>query len=293
MYYLVYGIFYLLSLLPWRVLYLVSDAGYAIVYYLVRYRRNVVMHNLKIAFPEKTDTERKRIAKDFYKNFADNFMEVIKLVSISEKELNRRFTCDYNVVNDLYITGKNVQLLSGHFFNWEFANLAFSNNFVYPLICVYMPVTNKIFDRLFRKMRSRFGSRLVAATEFARQFVPFTRGRYVCGLVGDQSPGGPDNVYWTRFFGRMTPFVKGPEKGAVRLDAAVVLSSFIKVKRGYYRCKLKLLTADPKSLHAGDITRQMIAFIEETVRKYPANYLWSHRRWKWEFEEDKYVKNVI
>src|ERR1051326_7688 len=113
MYYIVYGFFYLLSLLPWRLMYIISDGIYLIVYYLLRYRKDVVMNNLMIAFPEKTGEERIRIMKDFYKGFIDNFIETIKIFSISGEELNKRFVCNFEVVNDLYSTGKKVQLHSG------------------------------------------------------------------------------------------------------------------------------------------------------------------------------------
>src|SRR6476660_4789926 len=137
MYYIVYGLFYLLSLLPWRVLYILSDCIHPLLYY--GYRRKIVMSNLKIAFPEKSETERKQIAKEFYKNFVDNFIEVIKLISASKKEVQKRFTFDYQPINDLYGTGKNIQITLGHFFNWEFANLCYSTRLVYPIVLVYMP----------------------------------------------------------------------------------------------------------------------------------------------------------
>jgi KDO2-lipid IV(A) lauroyltransferase len=288
MYYLVYGLFYLLSLLPWKAIYIFSDGVSFLLYHVFRYRKNVVMNNLLIAFPEKTTDERKKIAKDFYRDFTDNFLEVIKFISISEKELNKRFVCDYSPVNDLYDSGVNVQIVLGHFFNWEFANLAYSANVRYPFVVVYMPITNKIFDRIFYKMRQRFGTHLVAATEFRKEFLPHLKQRYALVLVGDQNPGIPDNAYWVPFFGKVAPFVKGPERGAKLNKCAVVLCNFYKTKRGHYKSELFLLTTDASKLPEGEITKKMIAFIEDTVRKHPSNYLWSHRRWKHEFDETKH-----
>ena len=149
MYYIVFGFLYLFSLLPFRVLYILSDGIYLLVYYVIKYRRDVVANNLLIAFPEKTAAERKKIEKDFYKGFIDNFIETIKLFSMSPDELNKRHVANYEVVNDLYATGKKVQLHSGHFFNWEFANAATSQNLKYKLVTVYMPISNKILDRAF------------------------------------------------------------------------------------------------------------------------------------------------
>lgn len=293
MYYIVFGLLYFFSLLPFSILYIFSDVIYLLVYYVIRYRRNIVANNLSIAFPEKTTTERKQIEKDFYKGFIDNFIETIKLFSMSAKEVEKRFVGNFEVVNDLYKTGKKVQLHSGHFFNWEFANAGYAHNFKYPLITVYMPITNKLLDRAFIHMRKRFGTILVPATDFARQFAPYSKTQYCLALVGDQNPGGPERAYWTKFFGKMTPIVKGPERTSKVSDTAVVMCNFYKVKRGYYKTDMVLLTTDPKSLPHGEITRQMMQFVEQSIRKNPSCYLWSHRRWKFEFDENIHGKNVV
>ncbi len=253
----------------------------------------MVMDNLTIAFPEKTAAERTAIMKDFYKGFIDNFIETIKLFSISGEELNKRFVGNFEVVNDLYATGKKVQLHSGHFFNWEFANLGYSHNFKYPLLTVYMPISNKALDKIFINMRKKFGANLIAATEFATKFAGYNKQQYCLALVGDQNPGSPENAYWTTFFGKMTPIVKGPERGARVANTAIVMCNFYKVKRGYYKTDLVLLTTEPRSLPQGEITKQMISFVEDSIRKHPSGYLWSHRRWKWEFDAEKYKKMVI
>jgi KDO2-lipid IV(A) lauroyltransferase len=288
MYYLVYGFFYLLSLLPWKIIYIFSDGVSFLLYHVFRYRKTVVLNNLQIAFPEKTEAERIKIAKQFYKDFTDNFFEVIKFISISKKELNKRFVCDYSTINNLYDSGVNVQLLLGHFFNWEFANLAYADNMRYPFVVVYMPIANKIINKVFYKMRQRFGTHLVSAPDFRKEFLPYSKQRYVLVLVGDQNPGNPNTAYWVPFFGRLTPFVKGPEKGAKMNKAAVAMCNFHKIKRGYYKSDLFILTTDASTLPDGEITKKMIEFIEETIRKYPSNYLWSHRRWKHEFNPSRH-----
>jgi Kdo2-lipid IVA lauroyltransferase/acyltransferase len=293
MYQIVFGLLYLFSMLPFRVLYIFSDGIAFIVYYIIRYRRDVVANNLLIAFPEKTEAERKKIEKEFYKGFIDNFIETIKLFSMSAKELEKRFVGNFEVVNDLYATGKKVQLHSGHFFNWEFANAGYSHNFKYPLVTVYMPITNKILDRAFIYMRKRFGAILIPATDFSNAFLPYSKTQYCLALVGDQNPGGPDKAYWTKFFGKMTPIVKGPERTAKISDTAVVMCNFYKVKRGYYRSDMVLLTTDPRNLPHGEITRQMMQFVEQSIRNNPSCYLWSHRRWKFAFDEEKFGKLVV
>ena len=292
MYYIVYGVFYLMSLLPWRALYILSDCIYPLLYYVIGYRKEVVMKNLAIAFPEKTEEERKQIAKEFYKNFVDNFIETVKFISISKEELSRRFTFDHESLNELYKTGKNIQFTLGHFFNWEFANLAYSAKLLYPFIVVYMPVENKIFNRLFKKIRQRFGTHLVSATNFKNEFAPYAKQQHALILVGDQS-AMPDRGYWVDFFGKKTPFVKGPDRSARLNNAVVMFVNFYPVKRGYYNSEIVFYTANPRLCTEGEITKQMITFIEDTIRKHPSNYLWSHRRWKWEFDEAKYGKQVI
>jgi KDO2-lipid IV(A) lauroyltransferase len=288
MYYIVYALFYLISLLPWRVLYWISDLAYVVIYYLVGYRKQVVYNNLAIAFPEKTEAERKKIAKEFYRQFTDTFVEVIKLVSISEKELEKRVKTDTEILNQLYAEGKNAQLLLGHFFNWEYANVAYARKLMHRFLVVYKPIENKVFNRLFYHIRSRFGTRLISSSNFKKEFTQEAVPPYALILVGDQNPGKPDNSYWFSFFGKPAPFVKGPELSARHNNTAVIFCSFYRIKRGYYDSKLHLYTTDPKSLPEASITKAMIAFIESEIKTRPANYLWSHRRWKWTFDPEKH-----
>lgn len=280
MFYVVYGILYIFSLLPFRILYLIGDGFYLLVYYVIGYRKKVVFHNLSMAFPEKTEKERKKIARDFYHNLVDTFLEAIKLISISGNELRRRFDAEYELINEYMDNGRSVQIMLGHFFNWEVGNLAFSANMKYPFLVVYMPIKNKTFERIFYRMRSKFGTRLLKATRFKEEFAPYAGKQYSLILVGDQNPGDPSKSYWTKFFGQKTPFVKGPEKGARVNDNAVFFCSIYKVKRGYYRADIKLFTENPGSLPEGELTRELASFIEDNVRQRPSNYLWSHRRWK-------------
>ncbi|MES2005096.1 MAG: lysophospholipid acyltransferase family protein [Bacteroidota bacterium] len=293
MYYLIYGFFYLLSLIPWWLMYLISDGLYVLVYYVFGYRKVVVMKNLSIAFPEKTEKERIRIAKDFYKSFVDSFVEMVKLVSISPSEFDRRYSIDVEILNQLYKTGQNVQLHSGHFFNWEFMNLGVSKNSPYPLIGIFTALSNPNFNRLIKKIRSQFGTILISTADFRTHFHQYTTQPYSLGLVADQNPVDPANAYWVPFFGKLTPFVKGPEKGAKSKNTAVVMVDLYKVKRGYYQTDLTLLTTTPKETPTGYITKKLIAHIEESVKKRPHNYLWSHRRWKFEFDAEKFGKYVI
>jgi KDO2-lipid IV(A) lauroyltransferase len=259
-----------------------------LVYYGFGYRKEVVLHNLKIAFPEKKESERIRIAKDFYHNFIDTIVETIKMISISSKELEKRFSSNIEVLNDLYDSGQNIQLHGGHFFNWELVNLNIGMISRFPFIAVYQPLSNKIMDRIMLNMRQKQGTILIPASDFRDNFHKYVDDRYAMALVADQNPPNEYKAHWVKFFGRLTPFVVGPEKGAKAKNTAVVFGHFYKIKRGYYRLDLEAITTSPSDFQDGKLTQLFAEYVERAVRKIPANYLWSHRRWKWEFDEEKH-----
>lgn len=287
MYYLVYGPLYLLSLLPLRVLYLFADLAYILIYYIIGYRKKIVAQNLAIAFPNKSETERKIIAKKFYCNFADSFIETVKAFSASDEFIRKRFNGDFSVFDELYNKGvQKVQLHSGHNFNWEYANLGIPLQLVYPLLTVYMPITNKTFDRIFYKMRAKTGARLLAATNIRSEILPYRNERYVLALVADQNPGDPRNAFWVKFFDRPTPFVRAPENGARRGNIPVVFCYFNKVKRGHYRIYFRLGHENPSATKVGELTKMYADFLQWSIEQQPENWLWSHRRWKWDWKEE-------
>jgi KDO2-lipid IV(A) lauroyltransferase len=286
MYYFVFGLAYLVSLLPLRVLYLLSDLGYVIVYRLLGYRKDVVMQNLAIAFPDKTEAERAAIAKRFYKNFADTFIETIKFLSAGKRFFRKRFSSDYGVVQELLATGKNIQLHLGHNFNWELANLTFPFYISHKTLVVYLPLKNKIFNRLFYYIRSRFGSQLIAATRMAAEMLPHRGTQYIIALIADQSPPVGGKAYWVPFFGRPTAFIKGPDNAARRNNYPVVFNHFTKVRRGYYQGHNELATTDARSLPEGELTKRYAVFLERVMKENPDMWLWSHRRWKYEWKPE-------
>jgi Kdo2-lipid IVA lauroyltransferase/acyltransferase len=291
MYYVVYGLLYLLSLLPLRVLYLLSDFVYFLVYYLAGYRKKVVFQNLSIAFPEKSQQERERIARKFYRNFTDNFIETIKLLSAGKRFITKHFIIDTRLFYELQKQGKNCQVHLGHNFNWEIASLAMGIYSPYTFLAVYMPINNKVMDRLFQKLRTKTGAVLLPATAMRTAMLPWRDKQYLLALVADQNPGVPSKAYWFNFFGRPTPFVTGPEKGARANGAAVAFVHFIKRKRGYYGMHIELAVSDPSSLPEGEITRRYIHYLEKAIRNDPEMWLWSHRRWKhqWKPEYGKVI----
>lgn len=284
-FYIVYGLLYLLSLLPLGVLFLFSDIAYLLLYYVVGYRKKVVFSNLAIAFPHKTDAEREKIAKRFYRNFTDNFIETIKLLSADRAYINKHFVADYSVFDTIYAQGKKCQIHTGHNFNWELANLALAANIRQKLLTVYMPIESGIFERLFLKLRTATGSALLPATRIRAAILPWRHTQYVLGLVSDQSPAVPDNGYWVNFFGRPTLFLKAPENGARVANLPVIFCYFIKKRRGYYEGFFEIGEETPASLPKGELTKRYAHYLEQFITRHPDLYLWSHRRWKWQWQE--------
>lgn len=286
MYYVVFAFLYVLSLLPLRLLYLLSDAAYGLLYYVIGYRKAVVLHNLTLAFPQKTEAEKTKIAQGFYKNFCDTFIETIKFISADARFFQKRFTGNYNAIENLYGSGRSVQIHLGHNFNWELANLVVPAYISYNVLAVYLPLKSKIFERLFRYIRTKSGTQLIAATRFKADFEPFRNTQYLIGLIADQAPAHPENAYWIRFFGRPTPFLRGPEKAARRNSLPVVFCHFTKKRRGYYVGHAELATSDPCSLPPGALTKQYAAYLERVMTAHPEMWLWSHRRWKFQWKPE-------
>ena len=290
MYYLVYGILYLVSLLPFFILYRISDFAFFLIYYVSGYRKSVVLNNLHIAFPEKRDEELKGIIRKFYLNLTDTFIETIKLMSISKKSLDKRGIVDFEVINKLLEKGLTLQIHSGHQMNWEYAHLVFAKKATVPWVGVYMQISNPLMNKLFLKIRSRFNAKMIAARDFTRSIRSFYGTQHMLALIGDQNPGYPKNAQWLYFFTKPAPFLASPEKGAIRNKTAVVFVNFIKIKRGYYRFMPQLITENAANFKVGELTLMYRDFLETCIRAQPDNYLWSHRRWKFNYEEELYDK---
>jgi KDO2-lipid IV(A) lauroyltransferase len=294
MYLFIYIIVYLFSLLPWRVMYIISDFVAFLLQRVFKYRLAIVQQNLAIAFPKKTEKERQEIANEFYQQFTDSFIETFKLLSISDKNFDKRFTSNVEVLNNLYASKQSVQIMAGHFFNWEFANWGAAKYGKYPFIGVYMPLSNPYFNKIILKLRMRYGSIMIPATSFKTQFHKYaTEGSYAMALAADQNPGNPLSAYWLPFFGRLTPFVKGPEKGALLNNTAQVFVHFYRVKRGYYHSEYEVMTTSPNYFKDGQLTALYVKVLEEKIKLKPANYLWSHRRWRYEYDPKQHEKLLV
>lgn len=282
MYYVVFGLLYVVSLLPWTILYVLSDFAFVIVYYFIGYRKDVIKDNLLHAFPEKTDAERKQIAKKFYKCFCDNWVETLKLMSVSKEKLRKRTSGDFSILDELYQTGKAVQGNFGHFFNWEILNLYMGIAQPYTFLSVYFPQKNKTMDRLMQYVRSRWGNPLIPTPDMARAIIPWRKKQYCIALGGDQSSTQPASSYWLNFMNRPACFVKGPEKYARGQQIPIVMTTTTKRRRGYYHFDFFLLANGDEltQLPEGELMRRYVTHLENNIRLQPELYLWSHRRWK-------------
>jgi KDO2-lipid IV(A) lauroyltransferase len=271
------------------VLYLFSDLIHFLIYRIFGYRMNVVMQNLAIAFPEKSVAERKQVAKKFYRNLIDTFVEMIKMISASDEFLQKRFSGNWDLLNEWHQTGRAAHVHMGHTFNWEWGNYIASTKLLHKFIGVYMPIKNKAMDHLFLKIRSKGGTILIPATPtraYISAFHPYRNSQYLIGLAADQSPGDPAKAYWLNFFGKPTAFVTGPEKGARARDLPVFFCYISKPRRGYYHIVFTLAEDNPKSLKEGELTVRFARFLEEVIHRLPDMWLWSHRRWKREWKDE-------
>ena len=286
MYYVVYGLLYLISLLPFFILYRVSDFFFIIFYFIIGYRKGVVAQNLRSSFPEKSEAELKIIARKFYRNFIDNWVETIKLLSISKAKLNKRASGNFELFHQLYKTGKPVQVTLGHFFNWEIMTLHTGISQPYPFLTVYFPQSSRIMNKLLLHLRGRWGNPQLESTNMAKAIMPWRQKQYLLALGADQSPAQPDGGYWLNFLHRPTVFLKGPERLARLQDLPVVMMTTTRPKRGHYHFDYFLLTDDPKSLSEGELMRRYVQHLENNIRLQPEIYLWSHKRWKHKWKPD-------
>lgn len=288
---IVYVLFYTLSLLPFRILYGMADIGYVLLYYIIRYRRGVVRKNLVTAFPKKSIDDIKTIERKFYHWFCDYFLEAIKLLSISDKELRRRFTIiNSEEVEQCFQEGQDVAAILGHYCNWEWLSCVGMN--LPPereIGLIYHPLRNKTFDYLFRKLRSHEqNGHVIPKKDILRYVVTKKREgvRNICGYISDQGPKWANIHLWLPFLNHeYTPVFTGGERIMRKMNNAVFYVEMSRPKRGYYTATYKLITRDPNTLPADDITRRFFCLLEETIRQEPAFYLWSHNRWKRTKEE--------
>ncbi|NNT72664.1 lipid A biosynthesis acyltransferase [Flavobacterium sp. IMCC34852] len=279
---ILYPILYLISILPFRLLYLFSDFVFVLVYHVFGYRKKVVRANIALALPHLAEKERRRIEKDSYRHLCDMFLEMIKTMTISVKDIERRFVFkNLEVYQDLEKKGKSVALMCAHYASYEWViSINSRSNFIG--YAIYKRINNKYFDDLVKKIRSRFKAELIT-TKQAVITIESNEAKGIKGLYGfasDQSPQVKRKTYWSSFMGIEVPVHTGAEMLAKRFDMTVVFLKVKKVKRGFYEAELELLSDNAVVVPDYQITETFLRKVEDQIREAPEFYLWTHKRWK-------------
>ncbi len=281
-FYIFYIIAWFMALLPFKILYLLSDILFVIVYYIIPYRKKVVLNNLYNSFPGKSRDEINSIAKAFYAHFCDILFEVIKMIHMSKKQLNKRMVYDgLEYFDEAYRNNKHISVLLGHNGNWEWIS-GIANNVPHHAYTVYKPLNNKHFDRFMYRIRTRVGIDLLPIRHVSKQLLIHYRKNHLTGtgFIADQTPTKDEIGYWTEFLNQDTPFSIGVEKITKKMNAAVVFLATEKISRGYYKVNVIKLFDESKDQPEYAITEKYARVMEEHIQKHPAHWLWSHRRWK-------------
>lgn len=279
---LLYPFLWLISILPFRLLYLFSDFTYLIVYYVIRYRKNTVRENLALALPHLSDSQRLVIEKKSFQHLCDMFLEMIKTMSISKKEINKRFVfTNIEVYKKLEEKQKSVVLLCAHYASYEW--IISMNEYVnFEAFAIYKKIKNPYFDKLVHSIRSKFKTTLITTKETIPVIIRNAKNKKLAiyGFASDQSPRVNSAHHWANFMGINVPIHTGAEMLAKKYDMNVIFLRIKKVKRGYYETSFEILSENPSTVPNYAITDQFLKLVEQQIHEAPEYYLWTHKRWK-------------
>ncbi len=272
---------FLFQLLPFWVLYRLSDALYWVVYRGIGYRKKVVQQNLSSAFPDKSAQERLVIEQRFYRHLFDLLVESIKGLSFSRAELLRRQQHHTpNLPQAIIDKGRSALMVGGHYGNWEWGSLRAASCSEAPVIILYSPVKNPYIDVYLRKARGQFDTRLVSYLEAMPVFRDFADQLVTFVLIADQSPSNPKRAYWLPFLNQDTAFLRGPAIYAQRYNMPLLFLSIKRLRRGYYSMGVEVLAEEPRDYAPEELAALYAARLEALIEEAPEWWLWSHRRWK-------------
>jgi len=269
-------------MLPFPILYLFSDFIYIIVYHIIGYRKKVVRENIAIALPYLSLQERLIIEKKSYRHLCDMFLEMIKTMTISEKEINKRFVfTNLDFYNSLEEKQKSIALMVSHYASYEWV-ISLNHKINFNGYAIYKKINNPYFDKLVRSIRSRFKAILITNKETIPVIITNNRNKIlsIYGLASDQSPKLKSAFHWQKFMGIEVPVHTGAETLAKKYNMTVVFLKVEKIKRGYYQATFELLAENPKEFPNYEITDLFIKKVEQQIHEAPEYYLWTHRRWK-------------
>lgn len=282
-YYLLLGVWYMLSLLPFWVHYLLSDLLYLLAYKIIGYRKKVVRSNLATSFPEKTQEELLQIEKGFYHFLGDYLAENVKLISISKKNLKKRLVFKgQEIVEQCVNDGQSCAVYLGHYCNWEW--ITSLPLWVTPKAqCgqIYHPLENKVFDRVFLRLRQRMGAVCIPMQDTLRKILEYRQQGQpvVIGYISDQKPQWVNIHHWVDFLHHDTPVLTGTERIARKVKHAVFYMDVRRIRRGYYEAEFRLITREPQQMPEYRLTDIYYEMLEASIRRAPEFWLWSHKRW--------------
>ncbi len=280
-YLLYYLVIIPISILPFRVLYILSDIIYIILYRIIGYRKAVVLRNIRNSFPEKTPAEHQSICNKFYHHLCDLLVESLKIFTISSEEAAKRMKLlNPELFQKYYKEGKSIILAGGHFNNWELFAVVIAQNIPHKALGIYQPLTNKFFDNKMRETRSRYGLRMISTKIVKKIFEEEKANLTTTIFATDQSPSNPNNCYWMKFLHQDTGVLFGAEKYAKEYNYPVVYGRINKVKRGYYTFEFATVCDTPNDTPYGFITEAATKMLELDILAAPEYWLWSHKRWK-------------
>lgn len=286
-YILAYPLLWLISILPFRIFYWLSDFVYFIIYHVIGYRRKVVKENLAMTLPHLNDAERKKIERKFYQHMCDMFLETIKTMSISPEEMEKRFqVTNIELVQDYAKKGKSVILVASHYASYEWL-LTINPKLGFQGIAIYKRIANRYFDKLIREIRSKYNTELIET----RQAIPTmaqnqrTGKLSLYGLASDQSPKLDRIFHSMKFMGIEVPVHTGAEMLAKKYDLSVIMVKVKKVARGYYEATFLTIADNPNEFENFDITEKYLKEVEKQIYETPEYYLWTHKRWKHKVEK--------
>lgn len=280
-YRLLFGIVYLISLLPFWVLHSFSNFLFLIIYHLIGYRKKMVYQNIKLAFPEKPEKEIKKIVKDFYLHFCDLIIESVKSASMTQKGFTKR----YQIKNwDELLTrlerGERPLLVSPHSGNWEWV-FSLVEFIPVPVFAIYQPLRNRHFDKYVRDTRQRYGAIMISMKETFKRILAAhqTQTAHISWFAADQACR-PSRAYWATFLNREATFHKGYEEIAKQTNQAVLFLDIKKVARSKYELEIIPICEDPSQVKEGEIVQTFVNLTEKRIKETPAYWLWSHNKWK-------------
>ncbi|WP_394906191.1 lysophospholipid acyltransferase family protein [uncultured Mesonia sp.] len=278
-----YPFLWLLAILPFPLLYMISDFVYLWVYHVVGYRRKVVDQNLALAFPKLSASKRNKIRKEFYHHFCDSFLEMIKTLKMSDKQLKTRFKIlNPEMLKEIEGQKKSYILLMGHYASYEWVHALHFHSITFKAYGVYKPIKNNHFDKLIRKIRGKYNTHMLPNKTVPKIMLKNKKNNTLSsyGLVADQSPRPKNAKHYVNFFNHKVPSFVGPEYLAKKLNLSVVYLKVIKIKRGRYEAELLPITYTPKRYEDFKLTDLYYDLLEKQINENPAYYLWTHKRWK-------------